>query len=404
MAMEKIPSRRQFLKDVGKGLKLGAWAGAGAALGIGYEKTRHNERNSIYESGDTIKTEVGDFKVDGWHLQYNEAEVKKIARVSLNSEQGGLSKNVSSLARGMQNVALPGQGVWTLKIDIGNETYEYKILPLYHTYENPTSPFYAEVELSTENLQTARRIQQAFGNIVNDPVYVYKSSEHNGFYVDEKRVEISSAVAQSPTYEGQFECVLTHELAHAVVSRIRHAVDQTNNLDLARVFETLGGFTGARNSLLEGEKGLLVNIFDESSFQKNQKVIDGHPYDNHDELFASILTVLRMHPEQLAQRIQDLLKEKNSMKEIAILNNLRAREAVRQIIRILTQLLEENSPFEWKEGANLETYRAQRKEYNEKIRKKLKLIIPKIDELEKGLRLDSLQDEMLAMFEKAGIR
>jgi hypothetical protein len=106
----------------------------------------------------------------------------------------------------------------------------------------------------------------------------------------------------------------SHELAHSFMHRIRNKKNQNTHLQIYQWYEQLN-FISERTYFGKNYIGQVIDIFKESTYSSNPSNKDGHPSDNHDEMFASIVTVMRYHAKELVDRINSLRPGTSARKE-----------------------------------------------------------------------------------------
>jgi len=411
----KKSSRRDFLKGLGV---LGLAAGTIGKFSYDMGKDAANfESKKIYTSGETFEYKGIRFRISGWQLWFDEKLLNSYAKdgphrmyIELGSDEDGRSWSrffpVTSTQENSENpdtkmLILPGKGLWRLQIidRTTRKEQSFNIFPQY--YVNGSLPFFSEKKLPKDQLKIAQEVQEAFFPLIKDAIYIYESPIHNGYYRAENRVEIPTAQVEKPEYPRAFEGTLTHELAHALMSKIRHNPNQENHLSLADWFERLGGWVSPfKEDLKNADPRLsLPNIFEESAYQAKGATNAGHPYDDYDEMFASAIATMRLHPEEFTKRVAGLKDEKKIKNSTpgymaGVLMNLKVRSACRAILNILQTLYKESVPDKVTTGTSLEKIGQMDREREVEGRARLKKLLPKLEELEKGLGIDKIDEEL----------
>ena len=138
---------------------------------------------------------------------------------------------------------------------------------------------------------------------------------------DDSRIYLPSIIFTNPRFPNEGRMKMYHELAHVIMnSVINDDRDQRVNIALFSAYAELVKAAGYDIPMPtfsmfgppdEIENNPCFSIFDESSYLKGvaeQRFIQGygHPYNSHNETFASALAVFRFFPDEFARRYEKL--------------------------------------------------------------------------------------------------
>jgi len=208
----------------------------------------------------------------------------------------------------------------------------YPIRLDFYTYRPPTKEefktmkeefdwirIYSEIPLPEDLLQKLHQLHRVFDKFTFPPkVYIFEveDEESRGGSYGGDKIELPSNIFTCPIFSNEGITKLFHELSHSVVDAIiSNTRDQRANRILFTAYEQLVRKAGWKIpvptfSLLgapeEIENNPYFSIFDESSYVKKVQKNYGHPYSDHNELFASALTVFRFFPYEFVQRYNQL--------------------------------------------------------------------------------------------------
>lgn len=144
---------------------------------------------------------------------------------------------------------------------------------------------------------------------------------------DPDSISLSSLHFTNPSFPGQHLLVAFHEFSHVIL----YDYHDFRRMELSDLFKLLSKKSSIERlaavllfniaNTYNKENGIF-RIFDESSYFKDKYGTKsnhfGHPYSNHQELFASALTVFRFFPEEFLERLNELeLNERKLVSSIA---------------------------------------------------------------------------------------
>lgn len=133
-----------------------------------------------------------------------------------------------------------------------------------------------------------------------------------------------SIIFTNPKFSNEGIIKLFHELCHSIFlkSILYNQNNPRLNMELYNAYKTLIKESGLANLILiskltgplkEIEDNDYFSIFDESSYISGIDISYGHPYSDHNELFASALTVFRYFPDEFIERYRKLSSDKQKV-------------------------------------------------------------------------------------------
>lgn len=336
--------------------------GAGLAAGILGTKALEQKRNpeaKIYKSGETIETPAGPVRIDGWKLKFDKDKVN--SKINFEFKYRNIGEDSQSLFNGWGGMMVgEEEDAWviyglphdrgdatSLELEIKEwnekiEDYELKDRIAYpiqlksftneltEEYERPV--VFSEADIGKEQIEALKKEHDLFAEfLVLGPVYVVHTDDEalrGGMYSSErKQVEITSTPFLKPLFESEGVIKVSHELVHACMYIFKDREDTTDRYHrLKKTYERFVKETGYTLPMpsfgLFGPPETLENhplfkIFDESYYvARSLGRINGedrlhpnrygHPYNDHDELVASAMTVLRKFPELFLEEYEKL--------------------------------------------------------------------------------------------------
>lgn len=136
------------------------------------------------------------------------------------------------------------------------------------------------------------------------------------------QIDLAIRVFKNPSFQQEPEAHEIHELFHVVEYETHTHQLKRQHDTLVVAFDRYATAAGYHpyNSILFGdeiETSRLFSLIDESNYSGNHPSIYGHPYSNHGEAFASMLTVVRLFPEKFLVELRVLsVREKKAIAEL----------------------------------------------------------------------------------------
>ncbi len=379
-------SRREALRNIAVGA--GAFA-SGIVIGQSTTTPRTVERvvetrasEKIYISGETIENPVASIKIEGWNLVFDK---EKLGRYQSSPDRVAFvlvgapfytppDMNVfraEPVIRALPSPEFRQKGLIYLHFTetdksggiVRSEVYPIKLkyysTPKKDEFETPR--IFSEVQLDPDLLEKAKKTAEALGQLsYYTPIYIYKNDDPGrggDFDPSTKRIDLPSIMFTDPVFKDEGIIRLSHEMAHAIMSNvINNHLDPRLNVMLVEVYKNLVLAAATIDPKLftfpmrtfslfgapeEVRNNPYFSIFSESSYVKtdaNKDVLAtySHPFSNHDELFASALTVLRSFPDQFIARYMTL--------------DPKMREPIREVVQtIIGPLPQESEGFPMKD-------------------------------------------------------
>lgn len=147
----------------------------------------------------------------------------------------------------------------------------------------------------------------------------------NGCY-DPEHNQLAIFLGSRNISSGTSGFLISHEMAHAyyengiadhlpvaqIYAEMMHRYRQTKTYDTIKKLDYFEPLWTINVPLFygtaAGEADALIRLFDESTYEKGQKVAVGHPYDNSNEMFASGTDILMHHPREFFAGAEKLSK------------------------------------------------------------------------------------------------
>lgn len=129
-----------------------------------------------------------------------------------------------------------------------------------------------------------------------------------------REVVLPSLAFLDPLFPKEGESHTTHEILHVVEIQTHSTSYAKQHAQLQKAFDkfvTTGGYrphtiAPLHLGTLDIEYNQLFSLVDESSYGGKHPSWYGRPYSNHEELFASLLTVTRVFPDRFLDRLKQL--------------------------------------------------------------------------------------------------
>ena len=363
--------RRDFIKNI-------SLLAIGGMLGYFAHDSRDVKSGiTALKSGETIEHRVTRIRMKGWRLLLKMKDVENYAKehpsqiiefelLNGNEDYGNrliLAGNSKENRRHLvvltdnelyyQFLAFPrGRQPYLIIKEGEGRTFNLKTYPVqfeFYSYKpkNPAEEtrVYSEIPLEERVLKEIHEISLLFDEFSNTrPIYIYRfqgDEARQGMHLQSKYNLVHSNYFTPPRLEIDGIATVFHELSHGIMSgSVLFSRDQKPNNKLMQAYDLLGKARDAyRNKKLHRDP---FEIFTESSYLSTiagKEMTGGHPWDNHNELFASALTIFRFFPDEFIQRYASLSStEKDFTKGVcnAIFNIL---ESINPETKALQKLL-----------------------------------------------------------------
>lgn len=333
------------------------------------DETVYNDDRQ-YTDGETILSEIGSMKVNGWKIYINSENIKQYFQ---QNPDNSLKVYIYALGipgqldRTMQKVYLnnkddsknefelnipPSQSMeYCLEIKSYNSNNNntsiqlYKILPKYYKSELKGVDIISPVPLTAKLTTMVEKVWNPFKEILASPphtLYMCPSSDDEGASYALELNTVSCDIKKMSNLD-EMERSLYHELSHALFWKLSlhlNRSDQNNAKNVFQSYKNIMNYNGwslddldqefddfinfktfTIEHIKEFETESLIRIFDESSYVHSTKdFFDlkkhdpmGHPYENYNEFFASAMTVLRYFSDQFLENYKGLKDEEKHL-------------------------------------------------------------------------------------------
>ena len=353
----KSMNRRTFLQKT-TNWTIGSFIGYSVSLHVFPLLSSLEDRLRAYESGDTIEHRVTPIQIKGWRLLFPLFSVKDYPKINPDETiefilHNSGNKNYHDLSlignsvKGSLGVLIDDKLYYELLAfpDVNRQPYliiregknniitSSKVFPINFYYDTYSPLFgnprvYSEIPIDKAILKRIHEISESFDAFSNPlSIYIYRfdgDEVMQGYHLsgfDYNRIHSNHFL--KPRFEDDGVLGIFHELAHGIMSdKILSNKEQYSNQTLMKAYNRLRKASEVYIGETPEDEFIITplspyfNIFTESSYVGHlakKEVRAGHPWDNHNELFASALSVFRFFPYEFMHRYAELDEQKQDL-------------------------------------------------------------------------------------------